>query len=63
MLRYFAFVFRPMRALAISLRTISSPLKFTPHVTGHTLQRLQLFVPTKFAQRSHALFKPLKDVV
>ena len=52
-----------MRALAISLRTISSPFKFTPHIMGHTLQRLQLFVPTKLSQRPHAMLKSFKNVV
>ena len=63
MLRYFTFVCGPMRALALSLRTITSPLKFSPHVVHHTLKRLQFFMPTEFSQRRHALLKSFKDVL
>ena len=63
MLRYFTFVFRPMRSFAFSLRTITSPLQFLPYIVRYTLKRLQLFVPAEFSQRPHAVLKSFKDVV
>ena len=52
-----------MRSLAFSLRTITSPLEFLPHVVRYTLKRLQFFVPAEFSQRHHTMFKSFKDLV
>ena len=47
--RDFALIFPTMRSLALSLRTISPPFKFTPHIVRYALKCLQLFVPAEFA--------------
>ena len=49
MQRDLTLVFPTMRSLALSLRTIVSPFKFTPHIVRYTLKRLQLFMPAKFS--------------